>query len=365
MAIKHTNGLRLALVIVLLSIGFNNVLRASHEVGTARLSSPSTTMNSTLFIQDNKYLAISSMPSISTWGFYDKSFKNKLTLGINRYSPLALPDFVATVTVQITSAPPLALGGTISTVTKTLSVSYEGRNDHLSSSPHASIDQDVFSFNNGYKMVAKIVGIDVTSSDPGLTGNVLPSNVYLEAEIDADRYYPLNFNASPFSSSGDVSIHFIPASDEFEISWSRIPGAEEYDLEWLWLDGAKNGFWQNNPQIDFKNNSTRVRTGQQSYRISNVFEKGQVCFRLRGVGKASLLTNAWEKTACTPWSWQDLTTISNTGLPAAATFTSVTAPTSGSDFLFYITLDGLTAIQTPTPGSPATPFIHEYDKNWQ
>jgi RHS repeat-associated protein len=365
MATKHTTRLRLALIMVLFIAGFAYTAKATREIGTTRLSGAAASVNSVLFIQDNKYDYIAAMPGTGTWGFYDKSFRNKLTLGVNRYSTVALADYVATVTLQVTSTAPLALGGAVTVLTKTLSISYEGKNDHQSASPHLSIDQDVCTFNDGYRVATKIMSIAVTSSDPALNGSVLPANAYLESEIDADRYYPMRVNVAPYTTQKDVTIYYIPASDEFEISWKRIHGAEEYDLEWLWLDGAKNSYWTNNPQIDFRNNSTRVRTSQQSYRVSNIFEKGQLCVRLRGVGRTSAVPNAWEKMSYTPWSWQDKTTLLSTGLPASDTYTSTAAPTSGTDFLFYVTLDGSTAILTSALGTTAVPPVHEFDKNWQ
>jgi len=365
MATKPTIRLRLALIMVLFIAGFANTVRATHEIGTTRLSGSSASVNAVLFIQDNKYDDIATLPAMNTWGFYDKSFRNKLTLGINRYSTVALADFVATVTLQVTSTAPQALGGAMTVLTKTLSVSYEGRNDHQSSSPHVSIDQDVCTFNDGYRVATKITGIVVTSSDPALNGSVLPANVYLESEIDADRYYPMRVDVAPYTNEKDVLIYYIPSSDEFEICWKRIHGAEEYDLEWLWLDGAKNSYWANNPQIDFRNNSTRVRTSQQSYRVSNIFEKGQLCVRLRGVGRTSSSPNAWDKTIYSQWSWQDKTTLLSTGLPASDTYTSTAAPSSGTDFLFYVTLDGSTAVRTSALGTSQIPPVHEFDKNWQ
>jgi RHS repeat-associated protein len=365
MATKHTTRLRLALIMVLFIAGFANTAKATHEIGTTRLSGPAASVSAVLFIQDNKYDDIAAMPGMNTWGFYDKSFRNKLTLGVNRYSTVALADYVATVTLQVTSTAPLALGGAMTVLTKTLSISYEGKNDHQSSAPHLSIDQDVCTFNDGYRVATKIMAIAVTSSDPALNGSVMPANAYLESEIDADRYYPLRVNAAPYTTNKDVMIYYIPASDEFEICWKRIHGAEEYDLEWLWLDGAKNSYWTNQPQIDFRNNSTRVRTSQQSYRVSNIFEKGQLCVRLRGVGRTSSIPNAWEKMSYTPWSWQDKTTLLSTGLPAGDTYTSTPAPTTGTDFLFYVTIDGLTAIQTSASGTSQVPPVHEADKNWQ
>ncbi|HEY1038242.1 MAG TPA: hypothetical protein VGF30_02505, partial [Bacteroidia bacterium] len=348
MAIKRISYLKLVLLISLFGT-FSFDLKASHEVGSARLSSPNVLVNGTLSIQDNKFSAIATMPSITTWGFYDKSFTNRLILGIDRNSTTPIPAFVATVTVQVSYASPQALGTGVTTVYKTLSVSYEGVNDHKSTTPHPSVNEDVFSFSNGYNVTTKITGISVSmSGGPAMT--IMPENVYLQLETDAERFYTLDQNTSPFGAS-DVVINYLQASDEFEVSWSGIVGAEQYDLEWLWLDGERNTFWTLNPQIDFRNNSTRIRTSQQSYRISNVFEKGQVFFRIRGVGKSGLTANAFDKDAYTPWSWQDLTTIS-TG--------TITSPIqSGTDVLFFVTIDGV------TPLGAVIPPLHEFNKNWQ
>ena len=272
---------KLLFIIGMLSLIATNTLKAAHEVGTARLASPNLTLGKVLFIQDNKYPTIAGLTSLSSWGFYDKTFTNKLTLGIDRYSTVAIADFVATVTVQLTSYQPTALGSTPIVTTKVLSVAYEGKNDHQNAATHLSKDLEVFTFNSGYAVLSKITGISITVA--GVATSVMPANVYLELETDAERFYNLPQNASPFASSTGVQIKYLPLSDEYEISWARINGAEEYDLEWLWLDAQKNNFWTNNPKIDFRNNSTRIRTSQQSYRVSNIFEKGQVLFRIKGI----------------------------------------------------------------------------------
>ncbi len=361
MAIIKKRYMKLLFFTALLMIIISLPAKASHEQGSARLSYPNVLVSNGMMIQDNKYPVINAMPSTSTWGFYDKTFTNKIMLGIDRYGTNSFPDFVATVTVQVSATAPAAMGGATTVFTTALSVSYEGVNNHRAASPNPSIDLSVFSFSNGYKVSAQVLNIGVTSSSPAYTGSTLPANVYLQLETDAERFYDLPFNASPFATGNDVSIKYIPASDEYEIAWLRINGAEQYDLEWLWLDGERNSYWISNPQIDFRNNSTRVRTCQQSYRVSNIFEKGQVFFRIRGVGKAGTSINTYNKDACTPWSWQDLTTLPALGLPSSSTVTSVAAPSTGTDYLFYITIDGATVVN----GSATAPPIHESLKNWQ
>ena len=168
---------KLFLIIGILSLLATNVLKASHEVGTARLVSPNMTIGKALFIQDNKYPSVAGLTTLSSWGFYDKSFTNKVTLGIDRYSTAAIADFVATVTVQLTSYKPTALGSTPVVTNKVLSVSYEGKNDHQSAVTHFSKDLDVFTFNNGYAVLSKITGISVTIAVVAST--VMPANVYL------------------------------------------------------------------------------------------------------------------------------------------------------------------------------------------
>lgn len=341
----------LIVIAFLFCVALNNKLLAAHEVGSARLVAPNLAINNAMYLQDNKYASISSMPSTSTWGFYDKSFTNRLKFGIDRYSTVTLDNFVATVTVNITSIKPVALGGGSSTITQTLSISYEGKNDHQATTPHISNDLQVYTYNNAYATLITISNIAV-SINGGANTTTMPANAYLELEMDAERYYPLDQSVIPISNTSDFLINYIPNSDEFEISWTKIEGAESYDLEWLWLDAEKNTFWSNNSSIvDFRNNSTRIRTSQQSYRVSNVFEKGQVLFRLRGVGVVSSVTNAYDKEGVTPWTCNDAISIPS-GLASGSVYDS---PTN----IFYITLDGSTVI------SGNVPPIHESNKNWQ
>ncbi|MBL7936961.1 MAG: hypothetical protein JNM51_14235, partial [Bacteroidia bacterium] len=365
MASKKISYMKLMLFISLFCVALNNPLFASHEVGSARLKGSNITLNNAVFIQDNKYPSIAALSTVSSWGFYDASFKNKLILGIDRYSTLVESDFVATITVEITSTLPLALGGGTNVVTKTLSVSYEGKNDHKSTTPHASINEDVFTFTNGYAVIVKVTGISISIAG-GAPSTTVPQNVYLQVETDAERFYPLAQNVTPCTGTNDFKIIYDQSSDEFEISWTRINGAEQYDLEWLWLDAEKNSFWTNNPQIDFRNNSTRIRTSQQSYRISNVFEKGYVFFRLRGVGKSGILANTFDKEVYSPWSWEDLIPGATPSLPLSplnstiyTTSPSILYPSTANSNLFYVPIDGLTAI------SGSVPPIHEFTKSWQ
>jgi len=347
----------LSIIIIIMSICYSNIIRASHETGTSRLISPNIILNNTLYIQDNKFPSILGATTISSWGFYDKSFSNKVILGIDRYKITAIDNFVATVTLEIKSYLPLALGGGFTTTTKVLTISYEGKNDHQSTTSHASNDQQIYTFTNGYAVQTKITGISVSVNGGAITTN-MPNNVYLELQTDAERYYTLRTDISPLNSA-DFSINYIPASDEFEVSWAKINGAEEYDLEWIWLDAYRDNTIYGKI-IDFKNNSTRIRTSQQSYRISNIFEKGQLFFRIRGVGKSSLTLNGFDKTSYSPWTWQDYTSIPLTAIfPLVYNNVSSQTGIGSSDNLFYLDIDGFRAY------NGSVPPIHESNKNWQ
>ena len=84
-------------------------------------------------------------------------------------------------------------------------------------------------------------------------------------------------------------------TDELYISWDYVNGAEEYELEWTWIDNyPENTHISTSPLAAialnltdeaFKTNCTRIRTGDQFYRIPHVFAKGYVVYRVRAVGR--------------------------------------------------------------------------------
>jgi RHS repeat-associated protein len=134
----------------------------------------------------------------------------------------------------------------------------------------------------------------------------IPSYVYLEGGFQAERYYELNTTSIPeinaqmikFDEFGGASEVGSPLetdefTDEIYLTWDYVDGAEYYDLEWTWVDnygpsGLTNILFQSDIDLDeqeFKYNSTRIRTSDQFYKIPQIFAKGYVIYRVRGVGR--------------------------------------------------------------------------------
>jgi RHS repeat-associated protein len=143
---------------------------------------------------------------------------------------------------------------------------------------------------------------------PVLAGGSLPNYMYLEAGFSAERYYELNDSQVPlafhnyisYDASGVATVSYnqgttaTGSADEIEISWNYVDGAEYYDLEWTWVDNYNPTSLSSSPlgqgavaltELDFQHNSTRIRTGNQSYRIPQIFAKGYLVYRVRGVGR--------------------------------------------------------------------------------
>jgi hypothetical protein len=291
-----------------------SVLFAAQEKGTSRLkfASYNATTNKSIFLEDNKMGAIyTNLNTPATLGFFDQSCKNRLVLGVDKTiialgainSLLTNNVYRAEVDVQIIYNELTLQSGVFVmnniTLTKTLKVSFSGFNAHTASgAPTNEVDLDAFTFNNGYQCLVNITAVRVYNSysatSPIVTTNV-PANMYLELESDVERYYDINTTAAtPYAVSNAVVMQYFTGStsgNEVEVRWQRVAGAEEYDLEWLWLDeftygngtggtSPANPSWGNFPELNFKTNSTRIRTDQNFYRISNIYESGHLFCRV-------------------------------------------------------------------------------------
>ena len=142
----------------------------------------------------------------------------------------------------------------------------------------------------------------------GVSAASLGDYVYLQAGFYAERFYELDNQAVPdiqaqmvsYDSNGDVAIgpavlppSTDPSTDEIYLNWDYVEGAEYYDLEWTWVDNYSDVNLSGTlapsaismDEFEFKTNSTRIRTSDQSYRIPNIFGKGYLIYRVRGVGR--------------------------------------------------------------------------------
>lgn len=149
-------------------------------------------------------------------------------------------------------------------------------------------DRSVFNFTGAHKIEVKV--LDIKNNITNTWGVSNPEdNFIVKANIDIERIY--NFNPTNVTTTSKVAanLNSNSADDELTISWPSITGAEEYDLEWTYLDDydAANVStpkalsaldWQ------FRSNATRITTSQTSYKLSLIYERGYIVFRVRGVG---------------------------------------------------------------------------------
>jgi len=159
-------------------------------------------------------------------------------------------------------------------------------NNHLSRQIR---EQSSVNLMGGYQVHITILSIKVN----GNSVNTLPRYVYLESNIDMDRYY--NFSSTGNTVPANTLINPINLDcdgidEELEVFWS-VPAAvpEEYQLEWFFVSNYSSSGSPVYPAsafiTDFKNNSTRITTTQNSYKISLIYPNGYVVFRVRALGR--------------------------------------------------------------------------------
>lgn len=309
-------------------------LFAGHELGNVRASYPNLSIGTPITVIDNKF---GNFLFANPVGIKDPVVKTRISIGIDEANTNVITPFDYQVVVNVSNYK--FIGGALVTNNsiQTLTVSYNPNQANVNEKDLAVIEID-----GGYLAAATIVSVTDNSTNNPVS--VLPQNIFMELEIDAERYYPMDFNNQPYTSS-QVKTNFIPPAtttspiqNEVEIHWPYIFGAEEYDLEWVWV--SKDVITPNYKyEIDFKNNSTRIRTSNNKYTITNIFEEGWVFFRIRGV---SSIDNAgddkFSNVYFTPWTFADHSTFTNAGsYPGTALNT----------YYFFVPKD------------------HEKEKNWQ
>jgi RHS repeat-associated protein len=258
---------------------------AGTEPLNVRMNAASMLAGYSIGIQDNKY------PNVEVAGqSVVKSSVGQIILGIDQ-SILnnGFTKFTLQVNVKITAFD--KTGNIIPTPASTpLEVKYS------KTLGQEFKDRDIYVIKNCHKISAKI--LSVTYIDQNNVTTINPSNVpgivYMEADMNTERYYSFN-TAFPYASSliqkvpiTCTSCMFSPY--ELEINWPVIDGAEEYDLEWSYINNyngndATSPISLTNVKYSFKENATRVTVNQNYYRISLLYEKGYIIYRLRGRGR--------------------------------------------------------------------------------
>jgi RHS repeat-associated protein len=222
------------------------------------------------------------------------------------------------IKVQVRITPYLFSGGSWvgqPSFTADLSLSFH------SYSHAAEVDLSDYRMPGAYKFGIQVVS--VKRNDVTVTS--LPDYAYLEAGIYSERYYNLDISTAPLMTlqgvdyhesgsivsgntvTGTTSIIANATTDELYVSWNYIAGAEAYDLEWTWVDNYSDANLSSTiaagilefSESDFIENSTRIRTRDQFYRIPNVFDRGYVIIRVRPVGR---WLDAYQKEKYGKWS---------------------------------------------------------------
>lgn len=273
--------------------------RAANETVTAYSSSPNLKNNTRLTLEDSKYNIISGGAS-STWGFVNKNVKNKVIFRVDHRNQNYQPNnYTAIVTYDLiyktwngTSLPPT----TISNNTLEINFKKDGSNQN---------DKAVYAFTGGLYMEVQVTGLSVKNGPTDVPAS--EANLKLELEIETERYYTFD----PLFVPADVSHRTtdMATSGELEIFWKYIAGAEEYDLEWMYINNYKPSGEMLASELDvtersFQFNSTRVTTSDNYYKIPNIYGKGYILYRVRGIGK----TNKDDYTDYIPGAWSSSAT---------------------------------------------------------
>jgi len=270
---------------------------AAVETFSERLSGVSVATGGVMTVYDDKYYEM----SLSGWNnaFYNKQVKNKITLGYLPNHQLAPAGAVQqSVKLRLRRWTWNGSGFTASAYdTITLTVTYDSNSGALVD------DLDSYVFTGAHSVEIRV--LSTTSSS---------SNIYVESEIEVERYYHMSAVAPTH-----VGYRYpIASPTDLEFFWDPAPGAESYELEWTFVSNysltTPGGIAAaSSLNYDFYKNSTRVRVDGTSYRIPALFNRGYVLFRVRKIGFQGVLYALKQESA-----WSAPTTGTVSLFPAAA-----------------------------------------------
>jgi len=216
--------------------------------------------------------------------FTDKNVLNNVSFYINHDAGYAGVDFTASITFTVNYE--VWDGSDFqphTSNTETLEVEYK--------SGSGVIDKSVFQIKQGGHKMKVTIG-EIKLNNTITTSSNKPANfpgdlLILEAQIEAESYYPFNTNISYSIPTVTSS----PGSGELNLSWTEIKEADEYDLEWTYIsyykiDGTVTTDIALDPDL-FRINSTRITTSDNKYAIPLIYEPGYILYRVRGVGRSA------------------------------------------------------------------------------
>ncbi|PSL34430.1 hypothetical protein, partial [Chitinophaga ginsengisoli] len=227
------------------------------------------TADSVATVSDSAYFSAALTGRLDT----PYQVKNIITLSINEYTILPLPDsFRATVSLRIYYT---LADLSVDSVDQQLSVNYDTAGTYTMRSS--------FVFSGSHRVKVKILGITSTAQ-----ANIIPALLVLN-EMEIHPVYKLSCKAD--------AVKFIygnPAkadtANELEVNWPVMTGADVYDLEWAYIDQSalSAGRYGNpsspDPTLIFENNTTRVTISGNNYSIPLLYDAaGTLYYRVRGV----------------------------------------------------------------------------------
>jgi len=223
-------------------------------------------------VEDDKFTQI----QLGTTNFVMPSVKNRIILGVDHENQNFQSAYELTFELLVTY---INASGILQSFNTNLTIDYDPQ-----AAANQYVDRSVHQFIDGHSVKAKILQVLDAGSNP-VPLMALPENLFLETEIEVERYYS-------FDPIQTVAITNSVVNNELNLAWNHIQGAEEYELEWSYVNDYKDvGSYigSGDPEaadliVDFKNNSTRVSLKKNTYSIPLTFEHGYLVYRVRAIG---------------------------------------------------------------------------------
>jgi RHS repeat-associated protein len=272
------------LILVTLSLILSSFLaKGGNEKMSSRLLAPQIQVGGLVIAADNKFPNVTLSSTA-----YIKNSTARISLALNNYATTI--NYLTTANVYLKVGLSITYydaAGNSFTQTQDLVL------DHKAAG--TTNDKSNFVVKNAHAISAQILYFkDATNTI--LTTPLIPSNLYIDAEVETERYYAFNPLTSPVANH-----NFLSPSNELMVYWNTVPGAEEYELEYTFVNNYNatsvpynydastlatiNTLANSGLEFTFNNNATRIRTNNNSFNISLNYDRGLIVYRLRAIGR--------------------------------------------------------------------------------
>jgi len=263
------------IVVFCLHIIQNQIFGATENVNGRLQGVSNLVQGAQLIVIDEKYFDMLANPTTWSDHYTNHKIKNRIIVGINHDVPVFVSSsvtkcFKLTITYQNPGSTPV-------TFTKNMTITFDNTGNFD--------DKAVFEFYGGQYLTVSVNNI--TDDCSQIVSSTVENNMYVQAEVEVERYYKLYKSGGPDALTANSSL--IETNSSLEITWNYIEGAEEFDLEWTYVNNVdEDGDYAlalEDIAYDFRNNSTRITTTNNFYSIPLIFEGGYIVYRVRGVGR--------------------------------------------------------------------------------